>query len=227
MCMAEVMVRAQTRLAQEGGAKILERTTVEGIASGSEGVEVSAVGATYRAPDGVMAAVGRNAPPRAGPDAPLVPTLEQVSYFVPDRPLSAPHRDRPGRRAGPDAYLVPDPEHPGAFKLGFQMLGSPVDPDAGPFAPVPEREAEARAYVRAHVEDHHPTGATDTCLYTTTLEEDFVLDRCGPLVVASPCSGYGFKFAPLVGRIVADMVMGAPPPVLLERFRSDPTALRR
>ncbi len=102
---------------------------------------------------------------------------------------------------------MPDPEHPGAFKLGFHMSGPPVDPDAGPFAPVPEREAEAQAYVRAHVDDHHPTGATDMCLYTNTPDEDFVLDRRGPLVVASPCSGHGFKFAPLVGRIVADLVM--------------------
>lgn len=62
-----------------------------------------------------------------------------------------------------------------------------------------------------------PIPATETtCLYTTSPTEDFVLDRVGPVVVASPCSGHGFKFAPLVGRIIADLVDGADGP---ERFR--------
>ena len=39
-----------------------------------------------------------------------------------------------------------------------------------------------------------------TCLYTNTATEDFVLDRVGPIVVVSPCSGHGFKFAPAIGR---------------------------
>jgi glycine/D-amino acid oxidase-like deaminating enzyme len=52
-----------------------------------------------------------------------------------------------------------------------------------------------------------------TCLYTTTPTEDFVLDRVGPVVVASPCSGHGFKFTPEIGRLVAGLAMGAPPEV--------------
>ena len=52
-----------------------------------------------------------------------------------------------------------------------------------------------------------------TCLYTQTPSEDFVLDRVGPLVVCSPCSGHGAKFAPLVGEMVAGLVDGVGPPV--------------
>jgi sarcosine oxidase len=44
---------------------------------------------------------------------------------------------------------------------------------------------------------------TQTCLYTNTPDEHFVLDRRGPLVVGSPCSGHGFKFAPLIGERLA------------------------
>lgn len=47
-----------------------------------------------------------------------------------------------------------------------------------------------------------------TCLYTSTPTEDFVVDRVGPVVVASPCSGHGFKFAPLIGGMIADVVAG-------------------
>ena len=52
-----------------------------------------------------------------------------------------------------------------------------------------------------------------TCLYTWTANEDFILDRgSGPFVVASPCSGHGAKFAPLLGEIIADLAAGKPPP---------------
>ncbi len=50
-----------------------------------------------------------------------------------------------------------------------------------------------------------------TCLYTSTPDEVFVLDRAGPVIVASPCSGHGFKFAPLIGRLVADLADGVRP----------------
>jgi glycine/D-amino acid oxidase-like deaminating enzyme len=51
-----------------------------------------------------------------------------------------------------------------------------------------------------------------TCLYTRTANEDFILDRSGPFVVASPCSGHGAKFAPLLGEIIADLAAGKPGP---------------
>jgi glycine/D-amino acid oxidase-like deaminating enzyme len=54
-----------------------------------------------------------------------------------------------------------------------------------------------------------------TCLYTTTKSHDFIIDRRGPIVVCTPCSGHGAKFAPLIGELVADLVDGRPP---LDRF---------
>jgi sarcosine oxidase len=51
-----------------------------------------------------------------------------------------------------------------------------------------------------------------TCLYTTTPNEDFVIDRRGSLVVAAGFSGHGFKFTPLVGRWLADLVVAGKAP---------------
>lgn len=50
--------------------------------------------------------------------------------------------------------------------------------------------------------------AEATCLYTSTDNEDFLLDRVGPIVLCSPCSGHGAKFAPLIGELTADLVTG-------------------
>ena len=59
--------------------------------------------------------------------------------------------------------------------------------------------------------DPAPVGEV-TCLYTSTASEDFILDRYGPFVVCSPCSGHGAKFAPLVGEIAADLACGGASP---------------
>jgi sarcosine oxidase len=59
--------------------------------------------------------------------------------------------------------------------------------------------------------------AETTCLFTNTPTEDFVIDGVDGITVASPCSGHGAKFAPLLGRIIADTATGAAAPP--ERFR--------
>jgi sarcosine oxidase len=49
--------------------------------------------------------------------------------------------------------------------------------------------------------------AVETCLYTTTPDERFILERRGRVVIGSPCSGHGFKFAPAVGRKLAELAL--------------------
>ena len=52
--------------------------------------------------------------------------------------------------------------------------------------------------------DPEPVSST-TCLYTTTPTEDFHITRDGPIVIVSACSGHGFKFTPLIGRMAAEL----------------------
>jgi sarcosine oxidase len=51
--------------------------------------------------------------------------------------------------------------------------------------------------------------AETTCLFTNTPSEDFVIDGVDGVTVLSPCSGHGAKFAPLLGRLAADVATGA------------------
>jgi sarcosine oxidase len=84
-----------------------------------------------------------------------------------------------------------------------------VDPDN--YDRTVSREDEA--LIRAALTDHVPAAngrllAAKTCLYTVTPDGDFVIDRVPgstQIVVASPCSGHGFKFAPVIGEILADL----------------------
>ena len=63
-----------------------------------------------------------------------------------------------------------------------------------------------------------------TCLYTNTPDGHFAIgflpDNPDTLVV-SPCSGHGFKFAPVVGEIVADLVTDGRTAHPIELFRLD------
>lgn len=53
--------------------------------------------------------------------------------------------------------------------------------------------------------------AETTCLFTSTPDQGFVLDRVDGLTIVSACSGHGAKFAPLLGDLAADLVTGDGP----------------
>jgi sarcosine oxidase len=56
-----------------------------------------------------------------------------------------------------------------------------------------------------------PPIRSGTCLYTTTPDNDFIIDthpRDPRIVIASACSGHGFKFGPVIGEMVADLALG-------------------
>jgi sarcosine oxidase len=55
-----------------------------------------------------------------------------------------------------------------------------------------------------------------------TPDGDFILDRlpeAPEIIVASPCSGHGFKFAPVIGAILADLVTRGATSHDISRFR--------
>jgi sarcosine oxidase len=147
-----------------------------------------------------------------------VPSFEQVTYFALDDPISLPTVIDWSVDPPRTPYTVPDPERPGHFKIALHMSGPATDPDARSFEPDPVRVAKVTEYAAMRYAAHHPEHGTDTCLYTNTPDEDFVLDRRGPVVIGSPCSGHGFKFAPLIGRILADLASAQPAPLPIERF---------
>jgi sarcosine oxidase len=47
-----------------------------------------------------------------------------------------------------------------------------------------------------------------TCLFTTTLNQDFPVDGVDGVILVFPCSGQGAKFAPLVGDVTAEVASG-------------------
>jgi sarcosine oxidase len=112
-------------------------------------------------------------------------------------------------------------------KVASHLPGPAVDPDDGPFTAIsPVSEEAAAAFARERLPGLDPAGlAPETCLYTMTADEDFVLDRAGPLVVGGGCSGHAFKFGPLLGDMLADLAAGTEPSLPRGRFALSRPAL--
>ena len=63
--------------------------------------------------------------------------------------------------------------------------------------------------------------AATSCRYTLTPDEHFIIDthpEHPQIVIASACSGHGFKFGIEIGRILAALALGQPPGSDLGRF---------
>jgi monomeric sarcosine oxidase len=141
------------------------------------------------------------------PDLPVRTTRETVVYFRREGdPLPVVAQLHPETR-GHLIYSLHDPLH--GLKAGVHHAGVTVGPDepGGPDPAVVERVAEwvARMYPDA---DPEPV-AVETCMYTTTVDEQFILERRGKVVIGSPCSGHGFKFAPTIGSRLAALAAQA------------------
>jgi len=142
---------------------------------------------------------------RFAPDLPVRVTRETVAYFRADGPpLPSVVELHAGR--GHAMYALHDPVH--GLKVGAHFAGHETDPDEeeGPDDEIVARIAE---WTAAHFPnaDPDPVGA-QSCIYTSTSDESFVLERRGRVVIGSPCSGHGFKFAPALGRRLADLALG-------------------
>lgn len=113
-------------------------------------------------------------------------------------------------------YTLPPREYPGHIKVARHWGHTLPDVDARTFEP-PEGEFAAYSApwlerVLRGVDASTPTHS-ETCLYTNTPDEDFVIDSIplpeslgvtpGRAVLAAGFSGHGFKFGPVVGMIAA------------------------
>lgn len=103
-------------------------------------------------------------------------------------------------------------------KVGVHGDGPVVDPDDRDRTIDPARLARLQRYVAEWVpgvDAARPTAIS--CLYDTTPDSDFVLDRVGAVTVATGFSGHGFKFGPALGDVLARLALhGERAP---ERFR--------
>jgi sarcosine oxidase len=183
------------------GLEVREETRVRALDPGDGGVRVETERGAIEANVAVVAAGGwaKELLAGAGIDLPVVATRETVAYFelATERPPPSVIDYRDGETYALNAL--------GRLKVGLHRSGPPTDPDdEGEADEDIVRRATEWAQVAFRLARPEPV-AVETCIYTSTPDADFVLERHGPIVVCSACSGHGFKFAPAVGRRAAEL----------------------
>jgi sarcosine oxidase len=203
-------VETMLRLAQAHGADVRTGVRVERWAASRGEVVVSTAGGEVRAKRAIIAAGPWM--PRLVPElaAGLAPVRQLGHWFEPRAHAELFRWDRLPVMLwehAPERFFYSLPDVGQGLKASIHHEGRPLDPDA-PREPV---TAEETAVVRALIarvmpEGDGPVRETSTCFYTNTPDGHFVIDRHPAhdnVVIASPCSGHGFKFAPVIGEILA------------------------
>jgi sarcosine oxidase len=204
--LADRALDAFQRTARDAGAEIITDRPARRLAIVDGRVTVETDEETYRASAAVVTAGSwvRELVEPLRIDVEVRPTRETVAYFELDESAEVPSLVEWSEPAG---YALRSPGQ--GIKAGQHGTGPDADPnrEGSPRAEAVERIA---AWVGRRFPDMDPEPhLAETCLYTNTPDESFILERHGPVVVGSPCSGHGFKFAPWVGRHLADLATRA------------------
>jgi sarcosine oxidase len=203
---------AHRQLARAHGADLRAGVRVEGVRDAGGGdLEVVTTDGTYRTGRVILAADAWTNQLLAsfGRHLPLEVTREQVTYFAcPDPAAFAPDRFPVWIwMDDPSFYGFPTYGEAGP-KAAQDCGGLPVDPDRRTFEPDKEAFGRVVDFLGRHLPGAlGPPIYTKTCLYTLTPDRDFVVDRLPdqPGVVVALGAGHGFKFASVLGRILAEL----------------------
>ncbi|MFD1815257.1 FAD-dependent oxidoreductase [Rhodococcus gannanensis] len=212
---ADRAVWALQDAARRAGVEIRHRTPVREIHGLASGVEVVTDVDVIRARHVVLAAGAWTRPLLANTTvrpAPVLPSLrttqEQPAHFAPvtdaDWPSFVHH---PGAELDGEGVYGLGSET--GVKVGEHGTGPVVHPDTRDHRPDPDGVQRLVDYAATWLPGVDAASAVpDSCLYTSTPDSRFVVDRAGDVTVAAGFSGHGFKFAPAVGELVAGLVAG-------------------
>ncbi len=222
----EAAVRRYVAAAEIRGATVREETTVTSIEARPNAVSVRTATETIEVGAVVIAAGAwvTDLVPELAPH--LTVTRQVLGWFTPRRPeLFALGRFPVFILQSEDDHIYGFPDFAGSgVKTASHERGRTLR-HASELAP--DGDADDEAAITRMISRYLPdldTPATKLvpCMYTRTDDAHFIIDRAPSdprIVVASPCSGHGFKFASLFGRVLADMADGLEPKQNLDLFR--------
>lgn len=214
----EECIKTHLRGAAIRGAEIRCDETVLNIRPSGAGVEVKTSKGTYSAGKVIVSGgawVGALLPELR---LPLTFERQVVSWFR-DSERSGGEVLRAGRmpvyiweyERGRMFYGFPDLGQ--GIKVGFHHGGRHIQPDELKQEWSPEEIKEIQDIARAWLAIDPVFQTASVCMYTNTPDEDFIIDEypgAPQILVLSPCSGHGFKFSSVIGKIASDWATGEP-----------------
>jgi sarcosine oxidase len=211
----EQAIIAHVEAAQAAGGEIRAREAVQDWSETIDGgVRVRTDRGVYVADTLVLTAGAWNYKLADALDGLAVPERQVLAWFQPERPEQfTPERMPVWNLAVPEGrfYGFPSYDVPG-FKLGkYHHRTETVDPDEMARDPEPADEALLRSVTERYFPDAAgPTMRLSTCMFTNSPDEQFIIDTLpanDDVVVGAGFSGHGFKFASVVGEVLADLAV--------------------
>lgn len=214
-------IEAHLHVARNHGADVREGVKVKRIEAHDAEVTVQTTHGTFIAEKVVVTAGAWAASLLADHGLPLEVHRQVLCWFEAQQPEACDEHRMPawilseqGGHSQGDYYGIPtwaDQPGPPGVKIGCHGPGTVVDPDL-PVAGVTDEE-QARFERAIHRLLPGVLGQvlhSTTCLYTMSPDGHFVIDTlpgADRVVVAAGFSGHGYKFAPVVGEILADLAL--------------------
>lgn len=153
-------------------------------------------------------------------DVPMEVTRQELVYFDASALGERLHRLPVFSDLASGFYAIPTVKD-GRIKVANHHPGRAGHPDGDDRKVSSEFKAQAREFLSAHLPELAESNIEweYVCFYSGTADRDFILDRMPDgLIVGAGFSGHGFKFGPLIGRLLAQMALGIQPEFDLTRF---------
>lgn len=222
----EACVRAMIRQARRLGAIILSEVRVGSWRPTSQGVEIQTTLGDFSADRLVLTAGPWTRPLLQDLDVPLTVMRQTLLWF----------RTKDDRLFRRDCFPIYLADVPGGPFYGLPVINSfghkvarhygasELNDPSQICRQIQPMDTEAvRGFLTKHLPDANgPFQFGQVCMYTLTPDRHFVLDRhpeYPQVVVAAGFSGHGFKFAPVIGAIMADLVWSGQTTWALDLFR--------
>lgn len=231
----EPALRALARELRDAGGLLETHCRVSGWSADSHGVRIESSGDSFSADTLIVTGGAWNIHLLGSLGLPLDVRRKPVLWFRSDKPETILPDVFPCwfvDRGDAHVYGLPQVDVSG-IKAGMHSGGDTSDPETvDRVVHDADVEAELGPFMRRYL--HGVPGAVETsdmCLYTMTPDDAFILDRHpdhSNVVVGAGFSGHGFKFAPVIGKHLADLALErsvkARPMFSLSRFAASPVS---
>lgn len=206
-------------LTQSAGTAIHYNEEVLQISPSADKVEVTTTAGKYTVGKLILTAGAWTS--QLLPDLNLPLTVKrQALYWFKDAGTEDHARFLPGNMPiyiweyAPDKMFYGFPDLGTGIKIAPHHRGKSIQPDQLSQHVTREEIEEMEAITRKYLHIDPVFSRSAVCMYTNTPDGHFIIDfhpECKNIIIASPCSGHGFKFSSLTGKILSDLATGDHP----------------
>lgn len=198
--------------ARANGAVLREKTRVDRVTPDGDGVVIETSRGRVRAAKVILAAdawINKLLGP-LGSEIPLSVMQEQITYFKPADPARFDPKRFPVWIWGGEKWFYGFPTYgEPTIKAGQDAQQNLMTPEDRTFVQSPEVLKTLKTHMDTIIPDHGQDLRTVTCQYAITPDRQFII---GPLqkhpdIIVALGNGHAFKFAPAIGRVVAELAI--------------------